>query len=247
MERAVLSRSVLKRLTIFLAGFVAALTFSLAARAAEYPNRPVTIVVAFTPGGPSDVLSRILGRRLQEILHQPFIVENRPGSGGNIAAEQVAHADPDGYTLLMGNNSILATNAAWNDFAGAGVVAKRRIGIGANYFDVCRISSKTSREAVLAAKGVRSVLRRRRDSFKMEYSSRTASGLKHFVMTVLPLDLEEACVGARILVPLAELPALHGGRDHGNELHKRARRDHHPTRVLGDMAWQPGDLRAQLG
>ena len=80
--------------------------------AAEYPTRPVTLVVAFTPGGPSDVLSRIVGKRLNEILHQPFIIENRPGAGGNIAAEQVAHAAPDGYTLLMGNNSILATNAA---------------------------------------------------------------------------------------------------------------------------------------
>ncbi len=69
-------------------------------------------MVAFTPGGPSDVLARIVGKRLQEILHQPFIIENRPGSGGNIAAEQAAHAAPDGYTLLMGNNSILATNAA---------------------------------------------------------------------------------------------------------------------------------------
>ncbi len=68
--------------------------------------------MAFTPGGPSDVLARIIGKRLQEILHQPFIIENRPGSGGNIAAEQAAHAAPDGYTLLMGNNSILATNAA---------------------------------------------------------------------------------------------------------------------------------------
>ena len=102
----------MKRLTTFLAGLAAALTISLAAPAAEYPTHPVTIVVAFTPGGPSDVLSRIVGRRLQEILHQPFIIENRPGSGGNIAAEQVAHAAPDGYTLLMGNNSILATNAA---------------------------------------------------------------------------------------------------------------------------------------
>ena len=85
---------------------------SYAAPAADYPTRPVTIVVAFTPGGPSDVLSRIIGKRLQEILHQPFIVENRPGAGGNIAAEQVKNAAPDGYTLLMGNNSILATNAA---------------------------------------------------------------------------------------------------------------------------------------
>ena len=82
------------------------------AAAADYPTRPVTIIVAFTPGGPSDVLARIVGKRLQEILHQPFIIENRPGSGGNIAAEQASHAAPDGYTLLMGNNSILATNAA---------------------------------------------------------------------------------------------------------------------------------------
>ena len=93
-------------------GLAAALTISFAAPAADYPSRPVTIDVAFTPGGPSDVLSRIVGKRLNEILHQPFIIENRPGAGGNIAAEQVARAAPDGYTLLMGNNSILATNAA---------------------------------------------------------------------------------------------------------------------------------------
>jgi tripartite-type tricarboxylate transporter receptor subunit TctC len=82
------------------------------ARAAEYPTRPVTLVVAFTPGGPSDVLARIVGKRLEVLLGQPFIIENRPGAGGNIAAEVVARAAPDGYTLLMGNNSILATNAA---------------------------------------------------------------------------------------------------------------------------------------
>jgi tripartite-type tricarboxylate transporter receptor subunit TctC len=88
------------------------LTLSPIAHAADYPSRPVTIVVAFTPGGPSDVLARLISKRLQEILRQPFIVENRPGAGGNIAAEQVKNAAPDGYTLLMGNNSILATNAA---------------------------------------------------------------------------------------------------------------------------------------
>ena len=82
------------------------------ARAADYPARPVTLVVAFTPGGPSDVLSRIVGKQLEKILGQTFIIDNRPGGAGNIAAEVVAHAAPDGYTLLMGNNSILATNAA---------------------------------------------------------------------------------------------------------------------------------------
>jgi tripartite-type tricarboxylate transporter receptor subunit TctC len=107
-----LEGTILRRLSAILAVAVAALWLSTPAPAAEYPARPATIVVAFTPGGPSDVLSRIIGKRLQEILHQPFIIENRPGAGGNIAAEQVARATPDGYTLLMGNNSILATNAA---------------------------------------------------------------------------------------------------------------------------------------
>jgi tripartite-type tricarboxylate transporter receptor subunit TctC len=101
-----------KKLAAFVLGLAGACAVPFATPAAEYPTRPVTIVVAFTPGGPSDVLSRLIGKRLQEILHQPFIVENRPGAGGNIAAEQVKNAAPDGYTLLMGNNSILATNAA---------------------------------------------------------------------------------------------------------------------------------------
>jgi tripartite-type tricarboxylate transporter receptor subunit TctC len=80
--------------------------------AAEYPSRPVTLVVAFTPGGPSDVLARIVGKKMGDLLGQTFVIENRPGAGGNIAADSVAHADADGYTLLMGNNSILATNEA---------------------------------------------------------------------------------------------------------------------------------------
>jgi tripartite-type tricarboxylate transporter receptor subunit TctC len=79
-------------------------------RAADYPVRPVTVVVAFTPGGPSDVLARIVGKKMEQLLGAPFVIENRPGAGGNIAAEGVARAAPDGYTLLMGNNSILATN-----------------------------------------------------------------------------------------------------------------------------------------
>ena len=83
-----------------------------AASAADYPTRPVTLMVAFTPGGPSDVLARILGKKLEQLLGQPFVIENRPGAGGNVAAEAVAHAAGDGYTLLNGNNSILATNAA---------------------------------------------------------------------------------------------------------------------------------------
>src|SRR3954470_21265666 len=96
---------------MFLALAVAAV-LGTQALAADYPTRPVTLAVAFTPGGPSDVLSRIVGKKLEQLLGQPFIIENRPGAGGNVAAEQVRRPTADGHTLLMGNNSILATNAA---------------------------------------------------------------------------------------------------------------------------------------
>jgi len=105
-------RVALLSLRLLICGVVALFGAVQFAEAQDYPTRPVTLVVAFTPGGPSDVLARIVGKKLEQILGQPFIIENRPGAGGNIAAETVAHAAPDGYTLLMGNNSILATNAS---------------------------------------------------------------------------------------------------------------------------------------
>src|ERR1700732_3569840 len=78
--------------------------------AADFPTRPITLIVAFTPGGPSAVLARIIGRQLEKILGQTSVTDSGPGGAGNIAAETVAHAAPDGYTLLMGNNGLLATN-----------------------------------------------------------------------------------------------------------------------------------------
>jgi len=78
--------------------------------ATAYPARPVTLVVGFPPGGASDIMARILTARLSSVLGKPFVVDNRPGAGGNVAGAFVAHAAPDGYTLLLGNNAILATN-----------------------------------------------------------------------------------------------------------------------------------------
>jgi tripartite-type tricarboxylate transporter receptor subunit TctC len=78
----------------------------------DYPTRPITLIVSHTSGGPSDVIARVLSSMLAPVLRQPVVIENRPGAGGIIAAEQAAHASPDGHTLLMGSTSILATGPA---------------------------------------------------------------------------------------------------------------------------------------
>jgi len=75
-----------------------------------FPEKSVRFVVGFTPGGPSDILARALGQKLAERWSQQVVIDNRPGAGGNLAAEAVAKSAPDGYTWLLGNNSILATN-----------------------------------------------------------------------------------------------------------------------------------------
>jgi tripartite-type tricarboxylate transporter receptor subunit TctC len=80
------------------------------AAAAEWPMRPVRLIVPFTPGGSTDILGREIAQKLQQALGQPFVVENKPGAGGSIGAAAVATAAPDGYTLLMGHIGTLAIN-----------------------------------------------------------------------------------------------------------------------------------------
>jgi len=93
-----------------LAAIVFGATLAVVARAEGFPEKPLRFVVGFTPGGPSDIIARALGQKLSEGWAQQVVIENRPGAGGNIAAELVAKSAPDGSTWLLGNNSILATN-----------------------------------------------------------------------------------------------------------------------------------------
>jgi tripartite-type tricarboxylate transporter receptor subunit TctC len=87
------------------------------ASAQAYPSRPVRWIVGFAPGGGNDLVARLLGQRLSERLGQPFVIENRPGAAGNLAADAVVHARPDGHTLLLVSSNN-ATNAAVYDNLG---------------------------------------------------------------------------------------------------------------------------------
>ncbi len=80
---------------------VAASTFAMASSYAAYPEKPIRIVVAYTPAGATDILARTVGQKLNEVWGQPVIIDNRPGANGNIGTEYAAKATPDGYTILM--------------------------------------------------------------------------------------------------------------------------------------------------
>jgi tripartite-type tricarboxylate transporter receptor subunit TctC len=105
-----------------------AMLFVTEASAQSFPNKPVRIVVGFAAGGPSDIISRVVGAKMGEILGQQFVVENRPGAGGVLATEVVGRADPDGYTILntpIANavNETLAKNLRYKVGDGMVVVA----------------------------------------------------------------------------------------------------------------------------
>src|SRR5215472_544071 len=78
------------------------------ASAQLYPNRPIKLIVPVLPGGPMDVMSRLIAQQLSATLGQQVVVENRVGGGTTLGGKAVATADPDGYTLLLGNAAVLA-------------------------------------------------------------------------------------------------------------------------------------------
>jgi tripartite-type tricarboxylate transporter receptor subunit TctC len=96
------------------AGVAAPAVLSARSAYAAYPDRPVKVVVANTPGGPSDIVGRIVTAALQQSTGKTFIIENRGGAGGNIGMEYVAHSDPDGYTILLATNALSVNYGLYN-------------------------------------------------------------------------------------------------------------------------------------
>jgi tripartite-type tricarboxylate transporter receptor subunit TctC len=84
------------------------------AQAQDYPSKSVRLIAAAAPGGNPDVLARMMAARLSDVFGKPFVVENIPGAGGVVAAEQVARANPDGHVLMLGDSGAMAINVALN-------------------------------------------------------------------------------------------------------------------------------------
>ena len=108
----------MKKPSILLALVLGGLSLGVAAQAPAYPNKPIRLVVGFAPGGGGDFVARSMSDALGKAMGQPIIVENRAGAGSSIAAEMVAKAAPDGYTVLIASPSSISVNPALNSKLG---------------------------------------------------------------------------------------------------------------------------------
>jgi tripartite-type tricarboxylate transporter receptor subunit TctC len=114
------------------------LAVSCVAQAQDFPTRAITLVVSTAAGGGNDIMARVIGERMSRTLGQQIVIENRPGAGGTTATRQIAKANPDGYTLGMGNTGTLAQGPAYyanagydprKDFAPIGLIASAPLSV----------------------------------------------------------------------------------------------------------------------
>lgn len=145
-------------------------------RSEEYPARPIRLVVPYAPGGPTDVLGRIIGKHLGEALRQPVVVDNRPGSGGTVGTATAATAPPDGYTLLMGDIALSLSPFLFKtldfdpvaSFAPIGLVGAAQLVLWVNP----ELPARNLRELIALAK---------REPRKLSYASAGAGNTTHLV------------------------------------------------------------------
>ena len=179
--------------------FLLLLLFASTAWGQSYPNKPVRIVVPYPAGSTPDIIGRTLAERLQKALGQPFLVDNRSGAGGNIGAEAVAKAAPDGYTLFVGGNGPVAIN--------------KHLYKGLNYDperDLAPISLLASAPQMLVVRpglGVADfkafVERAKREPGKLTYASVGSGSASHLTTELLKSDVGIALVH----VPYRGFPA----------------------------------------
>ena len=140
-SRFTLSRFILSRLSMSRLIFVTALASAMHLHAADYPSKPIRLIVPFAPGGPTDIMSRAISERITVRLGQQLVIDNRPGAGGSIGTEIAAHAAPDGYTMALGHIGTHAINVSLysrtgydpiRDFAPITLIATLPLGLWVN-------------------------------------------------------------------------------------------------------------------
>lgn len=161
-----------------------ALVLALAAASAlgqPYPSKPVKVIVTFPPGSTPDIVGRTLASRLQATMGQPFVVENRAGAGGNIGADAVAKAAPDGYTLLVSTNGVFAINKS--------LYRSMPFDPDKDLAPISLLATAPQMLVVKPALGVRTfrefVEYARHDPGKLSYASVGAGSASHLTMEVL--------------------------------------------------------------
>ena len=168
---------------IRLLALAAALALPLTAQAEAWPTKPIRLVVPFAPGGTSSIVARSVAAEMEKGLGQPIVIDNRPGGGGNVAMQEVARAEPDGYTLIIGHIGTLAVNPFMfeslpfdtnRDFAAVSLLAKVP-----NIFVVnAGVPAKDLREFVALAK---------KEPGKLYYGSAGNGSAGHLAMEYLKL------------------------------------------------------------
>jgi tripartite-type tricarboxylate transporter receptor subunit TctC len=208
------------------------------AGAQSYPSKPIRIMVGFAPGGPADVMARLIAQRLPALLGQSVIVENRPGAGGTIAAKLVAESEADGHTLLLGNTSTLVIspivypNVGYDPAAGFAPVAL--LGTTSNILAVHpALPAKTVGELIALAKA---------SPGKLNYSSPGIGTPPHLIgelfkqragVDIVHVPYKGGGVASQAVIagevqmtfenPTTSVPLLQGGRVRGLAVTSEAR------------------------
>ena len=173
----------MKRLTLALLSVLGLIVGTMTAGAQDkYPSKPVKIIVPYSPGGATDITSRLFGEQLKNILGQQFVVENKPGAFGILAIEEMARSKPDGYTLFVGN---VTTNAItpviyekkFSINFDKDVVSVSRLAIYPSFLltTTANFNAKTVKDVIDAAK---------KDPGKIRYSSAGVGSFPHYDMEV---------------------------------------------------------------
>jgi tripartite-type tricarboxylate transporter receptor subunit TctC len=155
---------------------------ALAQSADSYPSRTVRVLVPYAPGGATDIIARIVGAQLSDMLKQSFVVENRPGASGNLALEAVAKSAPDGYTLFVGNVSTNAINE--NTFASTLSIKPSRDLVGiAKLVEIPHIIAATASFPANDVAGL--IALAKKDPGKINYASAGLGSYPHLDMEKL--------------------------------------------------------------